>query len=67
MDHPLILHRHPWISMDFQGLGEPVGHVGGTGQHIMAEPLGWETLTHTLYRKQEPIHARLVRKKPRKA
>ena len=50
MDCPwisMIIHGHPWISMG----GEPVDHVGGTGQHIPGEPLGRETLTHFLYRK----------------
>ena len=35
-----IIHGHPWISMDFQGLGGMVGHVGRTGQHIPGETFG---------------------------
>ena len=35
MDNPWIIHGHPRIFMDLQGLGEPVGHDGGTGQHIL--------------------------------
>jgi len=70
MHNPWMSMDNPWTSLDFHGLpgaGGTVGQVGGTGQLILGEPLGRETLTHTLYRKQEPIHARLVRKKPRKA
>jgi hypothetical protein len=51
MDYLLIIHGHPLTSMNFQGLGEPVGHVGGTGQHIPVEPLGRETPTPTSCRK----------------
>ena len=46
MGDPWIIHGcpHPLISMDVQELGEPVGYVGGTGQHILGEPLepAWE-------------------------
>ena len=29
MDYPWIIHGHPWISMDFQGLGEPASTSWG--------------------------------------
>ena len=29
MDYPWIIHGHPWISMDFQGLGEPANTSWG--------------------------------------
>ena len=45
MDYLWIVNGHPLVSMNFQGLGEPVGHVGGTGKHIPGEPLGLETVT----------------------
>ena len=54
IDYLWIIHGHPWISMNCQGLGE-AGGTGlpcwGTGQHIPGEPLGRETLTHSLNRK----------------
>jgi len=56
MDYPRMSMDSPWtslawVSMNFQGLGEPVD-VGGTGQYIPGEPLGRETLTHSLYRQK---------------
>jgi len=53
MDYPWMSMDNPWASLDFHGLpgaGGPVGHVGGTDQHIPGELFGWETLTHSLYR-----------------
>jgi hypothetical protein len=54
MDHPWIAMYNPWTSLHFHGLprlGEPVWHVGGSGQQVFVDTLGRASLTHSLYRK----------------